>query len=450
MRYVVLAILFILFWGRYFALAKRNQRPNFLFLSFFIQQIPLSCILYKLPIDISNKKGLTGPFDSFYSIDISIGILFLMQVLNVNTSRGIGRTIIKENKKGIFVLSMLLFVALINPYTYYWKACLPVFLRLFQIYMLLMYLSKTMDWDEILKGIYDGLSIAIILQSILVVFYPIMGLAIVTTIFRGDEIGQWAERREGYSSAIGTFMHPGSLALFSTLVLMFFISCRLHMYRSRASLIHILLCVFVIVFTYSRTSYISSFLAAGFLMFIFPNLKKIKVSTILYVFFGVIIVILVVQNTALANLFLKSDSEMQTESRLIHFGLAYEMWQKSKLIGIGLNNHVAFMSTFVSRDFFAVDPFFFENPIHNIHLIILVETGVLGFVVWIYYIISRILKGLRNSLYSNGVGIINLSNVGAILAYVIYGMAGWSGFHREIYPIILLFGFFTFYGNKKA
>lgn len=67
--------------------------------------------------------------------------------------------------------------------------------------------------------------------------------------------------------------------------------------------------------------------------------------------------------------------------------IAIEVFSKSPLIGIGLNNFIP-----ASAAGLTIDPTRFLQPVHNLLLLILAETGILGLVGWVFLIGWPILK----------------------------------------------------------
>ena len=131
-------------------------------------------------------------------------------------------------------------------------------------------------------------------------------------------------------------------------------------------------------------------------------------------------------------------------ARMVHFTMAFYSFKVSPIIGVGLNAHLEYFSRNFSmfKEIPEIDEFFLNNPIHNIHLIILVETGIIGFFLWIALIVSNFRASLA-SLSNNKNQVLSLTLIGFILTYVIYGSTGWAPFSPSILPIFLFMIFFT-------
>ena len=299
------------------------------------------------------------------------------------------------------------------------------------MFFIIKFICSYVNKENLIYGLFDGFKYAIYLQFVLTIFFPVLGMDFVTTLF-WEDIGDWAYRR-GSASAIGTFMHPGVLALFSCMAASCFLSFYFNNLRKKESTICFFMCIFIILFTYSRTSYITFLGIVTYLFFVFNKRRVSKSIMIIACFLG--IVILIAYFSGVFDLFIQSDIGVQQESRLIHFMLAFDIFQVSPLIGVGINNHVNYMSNdLVNSDNLYFHSFFYQNPIHNIHLIILTELGLLGFLIWLCFTIKYIVKATRNGNYN----IISLMFLGILISFIVYGMTGWGPFHKNIYPILIL------------
>ncbi|MDB5011270.1 MAG: O-antigen ligase family protein, partial [Mucilaginibacter sp.] len=108
----------------------------------------------------------------------------------------------------------------------------------------------------------------------------------------------------------------------------------------------------------------------------------------------------------------------------------------------GINTHVEFVNRIVSLYREIHNEFLTINPIHNTHIIILAETGILGFILWIFFILSSIVQAKKNLSVNNNV-IFSLTMIGLLITYVIYGFTDWAPLSPSIFPIFLLFAFFS-------
>jgi len=131
-------------------------------------------------------------------------------------------------------------------------------------------------------------------------------------------------------------------------------------------------------------------------------------------------------------------------SREAHWTLGYEIWKRSKLIGIGINSHVYYMSHSDLVYAKAADIFMVNFAIHNIHFIVLAETGLIGAMVWIYFLISKF-KELSSIEKNSGKGleIFKMTFFAVLICMIITGFIDISPLASGTIPLILFFGYFA-------
>lgn len=443
-RYILILLILCISIIRYNRNVNRKRNSSFLLLSTFIQFIPLSGIIYKvgsLKVPFGNLSGAT---DTFFAIDalwiICIMILFFHPQIIKSSLR---KNVIRNNTY-LYVLTVIEIISVINPFNALHYSGLPTFLRIVQIFLFLKIISKYLSYQSVLHGLYDGFKYAVGLQFLLTILFPVLHITVISELFR-PEVSEWAFRRD-VASALGTFMHPGALALFSCMSAMFFLSCYLNKYEEKGSIIGILMCMFIVFFTYSRTSYLAIIGTLFVVYFIYYNRKRIRIKSIIYVCLGFTAIASVFLLSPLSSMFFQSDVDVQIENRELHYLLALGCFTDSPLIGVGLNNHVNYLYNYLNTNYIGhVGDFFVTNPVHNSHLIILAESGIIGFVIWVYYFLSRIFRGIKFCIGSDvSINIINLAFAGILMVYLVYGMTGWACFHRELYPIPIIIGFFSY------
>lgn len=449
-RYILILLILCVSIIRYNRNVSRGKNSSFLLLSTFIQFIPLSGIIFKIGSLKTPWGNMPGATDTFFAIDalwiICIIILFFHpQIINSSLRKNVIR-----NSTYLYVLTVIEIISVINPFNTLHYSGLPTFFRIIQIYLFLKITSKYLSYQSVLHGLYDGFKYAIGLQFLLTILFPVLNITVISELFR-PEVSEWAFRRD-VASALGTFMHPGALALFSCMSAMFFLSCYLNKYEGKGAIVGILMCMFIVFFTYSRTSYLAIIGTLFLVYFIYYNRKRIRIKSIIYVGIGLIGIVSVFLLSPLSSMFFQSDVDVQIENRELHYLLAFGCFTDSPLIGVGLNNHVNYLYNYLNTNYIGhVGDFFITNPVHNSHLIILAETGIIGFILWVYYFLSRIFRGIKFCIGSDvSINIINLAFAGILIVYLVYGMTGWACFHRELYPIPIIVGFFSYLRKYKV
>lgn len=442
-KYLVLGLVFIICFFRYLLLRYLGRKANFLFVSSFIQLLPFGYHFLTIS-DLTEEGVLCGAFGSTLAIELSTFITILLIL-----SLALKRKSVSKKSYSINIYLFFLFlsaITFVNPHNNF---ILGVFVPLSVITQLLLFLvvlEPNITKEQVLKGLFEGLLIVTGIQLILTLMFPILNIESITTMFRGEESLIFASRERG-NSAIGTFEHPGQLALFCSLSAIFFLTTYLNKYRYKLSGLLVILNLIIVIFTFSRTSILASLFSIVIIIFVFKKTQSLfNAKNIFKIFFALIFVILLLSLTPLLDVFIYTDASDQFTNRMIHFLLVPEFMKVSPWIGVGLNSHVTYMSNHfnIVQAAEEVGDFFVLNPIHNIHLIILVETGILGFVYWLYLLFSRIKNGILYSKTSDITSnIFNLSFSGMLLVFFLYGMTGWAGGRFEIYSLILAVGYFS-------
>lgn len=208
----------------------------------------------------------------------------------------------------------------------------------------------------------------------------------------------------------------------------------------------LILCVLIIFLTYSRTSYLALIITLSSCYYLNKNAHKnlFSVGNILkFVVPTVLALVYLIAYSPLSELFMGSDSSDQYDNRMVHWLMALHLFDASPIIGVGLNGHLSYLSQHLGIvNQMTTDDFFAINPIHNIHLIVLAEVGIIGMVLWIGFLFGNIFKA-KKEISKGHNEILSLSMIGLFIAYIIYGLSGWAPFSTAILPIFLFITFFS-------
>ncbi len=432
--FIKLLILFLIFAisiVRWFFAYKKGNSSKYILISCFVQTIPfnISSILYNY-----SQTPPLGEFGSKISVDTSLFFCSIFLLLGLSKLKS---DIFSWNRnKWFYIFIVFSVVSFFNPINPFKESVFVPLFFLIQLILLLKIIEANFTRDEIFRGIYDGLAITTIVQCFLAICFPILGMEFMASIFRGDRALEVTYKREDYISAVGTFSHPGDLSLYTTLLLTFLLNCYFNDYKKKISLILILTNLFVLYLTFSRTSFAISILV---MFFVFLANRKSNIfslkNLLLGCFFLSAVFIAFLYVPVLYNLFFQSDVTLQTGNRLIHWFIGIEIWEESKWIGLGINSHVYYMYHFIKSEI----EFFVVNPVHNIHIIALAETGIAGFSFWIYYFISRIYKFSQFESISKTEQIMAKTCAGLLFAYFFYGFFGWAPFKKELLTLLIFF-----------
>lgn len=193
---------------------------------------------------------------------------------------------------------------------------------------------------------------------------------------------------QDYLRAYSTFSHPNSFAgFFGLTAIIFLITKQL---SSRVKTRVVVATLFFLVFTFSR-------LASGALILVlvlYSLLNKNK-NLLIKVTKGLLVSAFIV--SLLSLLVLKNINSLDTFSqsvgyRLFSVQVSGEIFKKYSWVGVGLNNFIPAMVD-VSKGNSNV---WFLQPVHNIYLLLLSETGLVGFLVG-YFLLSQLINELVKS-----------------------------------------------------
>lgn len=221
-----------------------------------------------------------------------------------------------------------------------------------------------------MSKLYLPLSLALLGESVLA----------IAQFLKGGAIGLWILGERNFSlitpaiakfdfygseflRPYGTFPHPNVLAAFLLISLLLtkiglLTEIGLLMTKIRINIINII-AVLAIILTFSRTALVATIFALFFIL-----RKKYLILLGLVVLSPV----LFVRFSSLLNF---DNLTLLRREELAYTALS--LWKQAPLLGVGLNNFIP-----TAADFLLSGPARFLQPVHNIFLLTLSETGILG------------------------------------------------------------------------
>lgn len=430
---IIFCIISLIYIFRFIYESKR--KPYYILISYIIITIPLDLHIR----DSTSLNQVCGTLPSVFILPVPI----IVSLFIILFSHGFIKISTKINLMS-FVFLLILIVSLINPFNDFKKGTLIFILFYFTYTYIYKLIEKICNIREVFKGIYDGFVILSIINIILSICFPLLNMVFVTEFIHQGSM-ELATRFGTRNGAIGLFAHPGNLAMFTLICISFFWASYLLKYYRYQSLILVIINIFILVLTYSRTSYIVAVIVIVFLNLLYKFPAKIFniFSLLKFIIPVLIFLIWLVFFSFLSDIFLKSDLENQFTNRYTHSLMAYKIFSNSPLFGVGINSHLYYFTkgSLLSSDV-NFEGFFLKNPIHNIHLIVLCETGLIGLLFWMIFIYMNINQA-RLSLLKNKLLPVSLAQVGVVTAYFLYGIFGWSPFSSSIFPFFILFTHFS-------
>lgn len=353
--------------------------------------------------------------------------------------------LIRPYKYKIYVnkwLSILLIVFfavnVINPSNIYPKASWVFVVVVFQLLLLLYSIKTRFSNEEVFVSLYEAITCWLVFEFILTICYPILGMQSVLTYFHGELAEKWALRREGYPSAVGSYSHPARLAFVCAVSFCMYTVAYFNEYKKNISLLLAGCSLFVIYFTFSRTTYVAIF-ASYVIIFLAHKGVRLNYKAPIYIAsLFALCYIFILYIPVLNKIFLQSDSDQMLDARMIHWQMGYEMWMNHFWLGVGINSHVHYMQNSIFASIQQVADFFFENPIHNVHIQVLAETGIIGLAVWLalnwWQIIKSYIYAERKNYYTNGA----MLRLSVLLFSFLYCFFGWTLLdYSVLFPTVL-------------
>lgn len=174
----------------------------------------------------------------------------------------------------------------------------------------------------------------------------------------------------------GTFSHPNSLAGFYLLLYFYLLSSKQFSHFFFLKNLLLLILSLLIFFSFSKVAIIT-YLVVNLIYYFHFFQKKCRLC-----FFAKILIIL-----SLSLIFLQAKTDpLSLEKRINLIKDSFYLFTLSPLFGLGLGHYLIYQANFPMKY-----PYFFLQPVHNIFLLFLVETGIiLGGV--IFYLLFMFIK----------------------------------------------------------
>lgn len=440
---IIIAVIVAFQTARGLFVYLKGRDITYLWVSFYLITTPLT---FSKVIGNEADIAATGTLPASFRFTIPLLLAALL--------------VFKSNFKNVFkfsfknwmvITSLFIIISVFNPYNEDYAASISYGIFFVSNILFLIVIGSYISAIQLLKGLFDGLAVLCIIQLGLAICFPVLNIVQVTSMFHAADAAIGATRAGTREGAVGFFNHPGRLAIFTLIASSYFLSTYLYNYKKQISLILLIINAITLFLTYSRTSYVGIVILVVLLGFIKKNEHKnvFALQNILkFMLPSSLLIGYVIFLSPMSDIFLKGDSQTQVLNRTIHYKIGYKIFQTSPVVGVGLNAHVAYINKHpaILGPFLydAKSDFYKKNPIHNIHLIILAETGLLGFIAWITFILRNIYLSARQ-IKSSRNQILSLSFIGVLVTISFYGLTGWSPFSLEILPF---FFFFTFFAIK--
>ena len=387
--------------------------------------------------EVIKKMDFTSPYENYtgilYPTIVAIIILFISD----------RRTLMRWKNIAFpgIVISLLLIYSYFTPLNCSQTAttiCLFLFVQLF----IVVYVAKTCITEKVfLKAIYDGFLVIVAIELLISFPFVFWGIDTFQSLFVADLVGSIRESTN-YRMAMGTTFHHNRLGGLCAYFFVFFLSCWMFGYKKTKSIYLTLFSIIVLVLSQSRTAILATLVSLFYLCFLYLyKLNKLSFFRI-FLFFSISFIgIIVFFNIDIVNeMFFRSNAVEMKDVRQEHYLMSWLILIRNHFLGCGMNSNTHYMYYEFANNGF--ESWLYMHSIHNIHLIIAVETGVIGFVLWIYYVISRNLRILKCPLQKMNNPIYWFTFIGMLTVMIVHGTADYVQLHYQYLMILCLFGAF--------
>lgn len=400
-------------------------------------QMPIYTLPYHSPW---GTFGLNVRFEPFL-------VLFFLFIAILG--RQLGWQIQRPNIKVICGFIIFSLYVIFNPFNVVTMASLLPLSFVLIYFIFLEGMAQTISLRTIVNGIYRGFVYAVVLNVILAILFPVMGIRPAAGLY----FTMATVRASARAGAVGTFAHPNNLAVFFSYVYVFFLACYLAGFKKDSSKRWSVV-AFLVVFLSGSRSALAAIVVSSVMMVILYTYRQHSIfspSVLLKVILPTTtIVALLLAFTPLNDMFFGSDVDAQVVNRGAHYVSGIAIFQEHPVLGVGLNSHLKYLNDNIEIDFNdyfdsytgydLTEEFAFNAPIHNCWLVLLCETGLIGMAFFVFYIVRYFVKfkpRIRKSK-SKYYTIVLIAALGVFINFIIHGNTDFAPLTMQELNISLL------------
>ncbi len=316
---------------------------------------------------------------TLYFTDVLVFALFILEVKKIRLSK---------------TFLFLIFIGLNILFAHVPQIAILYWLRFLEGCFLAFYVSK--NKKVILENIKTPLSLALIYVSTIALVQFLLQRTIGGPFY-------WLGERSFNSATPGialanyfgkilmrpysVFPHPNALAGFLAISIFLLISQKANKTATKISIIFASLTIFL---TFSKTVWFASL----FCLVIYLTRKKLNLKILKIFLFSILTSI--TSFFAFLN-FTSSSEEIYKRFELSH--TAIKIWKLNPFFGVGLGNSITLLPTITQKNSNIISPAtsWWLQPVHNIYLLILSETGLVG--IFLFILILKKISIKINFLY---------------------------------------------------
>ncbi|MBI4743359.1 MAG: O-antigen ligase family protein [Actinobacteria bacterium] len=433
---VYLLIIALILVFTFIALGVEKRRE--IFLGLFAFSVSLSAV-DKWFLPRAHYGGAVGIQISLS--DLLLLILYGMWLGRILTSaKGIDKDF-KFVRRGVVPALLFVFASALSVFNAP-DLKLLVF-ELFQMFKMLLwyfFIINNIKSENDLKIIIGGVIVSVFLHSTVALLQKFSGASMGLT--KLGELSQLVGEPVGGKivSRIGGIMpHPIALGSFIAQTLSFCLGAFLTWKNKKMSILSGITIIFgftALIFTLARAAmiaWVAAFVVTIFLAIRGKYFYGVKSKAII----GITLVILVV-SIAFSSLWYERFFASRASNVTARYALneiAVNMIKAHPLIGVGLNNFSSVITKYDTNGISLI----FTDPVHNLFLLIFTETGIIGLLMFLWFLSVPLKAGTRCFLHHKDNKFITSVAVGGlvgILAFLIVGSVSWE---FRISPLTQLF-----------
>lgn len=418
------------------ALDKKEPLFKFLF-QVFIFLLPTQLGLHFWPA-YAHVFGVRIDYLSptLFLTDILFIVLFVLWFIqNLKTLKLFD--INKDKRKAIIIFVPLLVFVLINVSEAFSPALSFLrWLKILEIGLFVWFVSK--ESDKIKDWIVTPLSLAVIFYSLIGIYQFIVGETLGKAAYwLGERSFNLATPGIAIVNFLGqihlraysTFSHPNSLAGFLLVALILIILNKSKDRLSRRliyfSVILGSVCFFL---TFSQASFLSIpvIVLLGILLYKRERLGKSIVQLLFFVLLLFSLILPIISDKALTA---GREYSLSIKDRFILASASGHEILKAPVFGVGMNNFIPNLLTVTKVSGISS----ILQPVHNISLLVISETGIVGFLIFSFLIYKSLIDGLNNRNISVTLSLMTILLTGFIDHY-------WLTLQQNIFLSGLILG----------
>lgn len=294
------------------------------------------------------------------------------------------RKLLSFEKAGIAFFVWMFFSFIISVPYYNLSANTIAFLYLIRLLLYFIFFVYFKYYLGLHVGLNSKINYGIVIFNIFTIIFSLLQYFYYSDIGNVAYLG-WDPHR---NRLVGLFFDPPMMYSVFILLSIYFVYICIHEKSKKTRTFYIFIAIvntILSIFTYSRGGYLAVLIT---LLFLFR--KKFNLRIIgLFIIIALLFVFLYPRNRLESTNLYRTTSII---SRINDYKIASEIWRKSPIVGIGYN-HIRFEKDRFEKEPIteSFNPSHASSSFHSSHMMILVTTGLLGFILWINWG-SKILK----------------------------------------------------------